>query len=191
MLDQLGFEKFLQLTEQQLGRPLRRFPLEQCERRGAEDRLAHVGVHPQKQPGLCYLGVVLPVGRMTSHQLRGVARIAERYGRGTIRLTVWQNLLISDVAREEVPAVQRELEQLGLHWSATNVRAGLIACTGNGGCRFSASNTKRHGLQIAEYLESRVTLDQPLNIHLTGCHHSCAQHYIGDIGLLATKVAVG
>ena len=72
-----------------------------------------------------------------------MARIADRYGSGTIRLTVWQNLLISDIDAADLPAVKREIEQLGLHWSATNVRAGLVACTGNAGCKFAASNTKR------------------------------------------------
>jgi ferredoxin-nitrite reductase len=191
VLDQFGFEKFLQLVEQEWGHEFRRFPLDQCEPRGTEDRLAHLGVHDQKQPGLHYVGVVLPVGRVTADQLRGIAQIASGLGSGTVRLTVWQNLLISDIPSSQVAAVKQRLQQLGLDWAPTNIRAGLIACTGNGGCRFAASNTKQHALQIAEYLESRLSLDQPLNIHLTGCHHSCAQHYIGDIGLLATKVSVG
>jgi ferredoxin-nitrite reductase len=65
-----------------------------------------------------------------------------------------------------------------------------VACTGNVGCRFSASDTKRHAEEIARWCEARVELNGPVNIHLTGCHHSCAQHYIGDIGLLACKVAL-
>lgn len=191
VLDALGFDRFLELVEKSLGKKLRRFPLDHCEPRAEEDRLAHIGFHPQKQADQWYVGVVLPVGRMTSEQMRGIARIASRHGSGTIRLTVWQNLLISDIPTASVPIVKKEIEQLGLHWSAANVRAGLIACTGNGGCRFAASNTKLHALQIAEYLEARLAIDQPINIHLTGCHHSCAQHYIGDLGLLATKVPIG
>jgi ferredoxin-nitrite reductase len=91
----------------------------------------------------------------------------------------------------DLEMVKQEIEKLGLHWSATNIRAGLVACTGNAGCKYAASNTKSHALSIADYLDSRLALDVPLNIHLTGCHHSCAQHYIGDIGLLATKVPQG
>jgi ferredoxin-nitrite reductase len=53
------------------------------------------------------------------------------------------------------------------------------------------SDTKRHALEIADYLDLRIDLDQPLNIHLTGCPNSCAQHYVGDIGLLAAKVDLG
>ncbi|MBL9085004.1 MAG: NirA family protein, partial [Planctomycetales bacterium] len=191
VLDAIGFDGFLAAAEKYYKKPWRRFALEKCVVRRTADRAAHLGVHSQKQPGLSYVGVVLPVGRMTVEQVRGLAAIADRHGSGMIRLTVWQNLLISDVPQERVETVKTEIEQLGLHWSATNIRAGLVACTGNGGCKFAAANTKRHAMAVAEYLEQRVTLNQPLNIHLTGCHHSCAQHYLGDIGLLATKVPVG
>ena len=82
------------------------------------------------------------------------------------------------------------IEALGLATKASAIRAGLVACTGNTGCRFAASNTKGHAEEIARWCEARVELDAPVNIHLTGCHHSCAQHYIGDIGLIACKVPV-
>ena len=80
---------------------------------------------------------------------------------------------------------------IGLSVKASQIRAGLIACTGNAGCKFAASDTKRHAAEIGDWCESRVRIDTPLNIHLTGCHHSCAQHYISDIGLIAAKVQVG
>jgi ferredoxin-nitrite reductase len=123
--------------------------------------------------------------------MRGLARIAQEYGDGDIRLTVWQNLLISGVLDEKVAAAEAAIDALGLTTKASPIRAGLIACTGNVGCRFSASDTKRHAEDIAQWCEARVVLDGPVNIHLTGCHHSCAQHYIGDIGLLACKVEEG
>jgi ferredoxin-nitrite reductase len=148
-------------------------------------------VHPQKQRGFNWLGVVLPIARITAAQMRGLARIAQEYGDGDIRLTVWQNLLISGVLDEKVPAAEAAIDALGLATKASPIRAGLIACTGNVGCRFSASDTKRHAEDIAQWCEARVVLDGPVNIHLTGCHHSCAQHYIGDIGLLACKVEEG
>lgn len=191
VLERLGFDGYLSAAEKYFGQPWRRFPLEKCLLRRAADRTGHVGIHPQRQAGLHYVGVVLPVGRIQSEQLRGLADIAQRHGTGTVRLTVWQNLLISDIPTDRLEAVKKEIIGLGLHWSATNVRAGLVACTGNAGCRFAASNTKRTAMRIAEYLDERLSLDQPVNIHVTGCPNSCAQHYLGDIGLLATKVAVG
>jgi ferredoxin-nitrite reductase len=83
------------------------------------------------------------------------------------------------------------LEEIGLEWRAASFRAGLVACTGNTGCKYSAANTKGQAMILAEHLQSRIEMDQPVNIHLTGCHHSCAQHYIGDIGLLAASVESG
>jgi ferredoxin-nitrite reductase len=145
-------------------------------------------VHQQKQKGLHWLGVVLPVGKLTVAQMKGLATIAREFGDGDIRLTVWQNLLISGVPTEKILAVEIAIDALGLTTKATSIRAGLVACTGNAGCRFAASNTKKHAEDIAQWCEARVELDTPVNIHLTGCHHSCAQHYIGDIGLIACKV---
>jgi ferredoxin-nitrite reductase len=191
VLDRLGHAGFLCEVEKLLPQPLVKFAIEECEPRVTPHPLAHFGVHPQQQTGLNYVGVVLPVGRIQVDQLRGLAEIARRYGSGVVRLTVWQNLLISDIPTADLPVVEERIRQLGLTISVTNIRAGLVACTGNAGCRFASANTKLHAGQIAEYLEQRLELDQPLNIHLTGCHHSCAQHYIGDIGLLATKVSQG
>src|SRR5207245_9295069 len=107
---------------------------------------------------------------------------------GTLRLTVWQNLVISDVADKDVGVCIAALQAMGIGVEASAIRRGLVACTGNAGCKFSASNTKGHALRLADYLEARLAVDLPINIHLTGCHHSCAQHYVGDIGLLACKV---
>jgi ferredoxin-nitrite reductase len=192
LLDAWGHEKFLAEVEKLYSRKFRKFPLEKCQAgTGQIDRLAHVGFHPQKQEGKVYVGVVLPVGRLAAAQMRGLALIADRFGSGDLRLTVWQNLLIPDLSAIDVEAVKQEIEKLGLHWSATQVRAGLVACTGSAGCKYAGSNTKAHALLIAGHLDGRVALDKAVNIHVTGCHHSCAQHYIGDIGLIGTQVTVG
>src|SRR6266852_8101696 len=188
VLDRFGMEKFLTLVEEKLGRPLTRVQAEALEPRPAFDRAAHIGVHAQKQDGLHWIGVVLPVGKLTVAQIRGLAAIAGDCGDGELRLTVWQNLLISGVPAAKVGDAVSGIEALGLSTSTSSIRAGLIACTGNMGCKFAASDTKRHAEEIARWCEERVALDGPINIHLTGCHHSCAQHYVGDIGLLACKV---
>jgi len=120
--------------------------------------------------------------------MRGLAEVARDLGDGDIRLTVWQNLIISGVPSERIAEAQAKIAALGLSTAANSILAGLVACTGNVGCKFAASDTKRHAEEIAQWCESRIALDGPVNIHLTGCHHSCAQHYIGDIGLLACKV---
>jgi ferredoxin-nitrite reductase len=191
LLDDWGFDRFLAEAEADFGRAFRRVGLDRIEQHGGEDRWAHVGVHPQKQAGLRYVGVVLPVGRMTCDQMDGLAAIAERFGGGSIRLTVWQNLLIPDIDEADIPAVKGAIEAIGLDWDASSVRSGLVACTGSAGCKYAGADTKANALTLATYLEARLMLNRPINIHLTGCHHSCAQHYIGDIGLEATRVEVG
>jgi len=151
---------------------------------------AHVGVSPQKQPGLNWIGVAVPVGNITPKQMLRLADLSDNYGSGEIRLTVWQNLILPNVPDTFVETVKKALVKMGLHWQQSNLRSGLIACTGNSYCKFASSNTKGHALELADHLEKRVALDQPINIHLTGCPNSCAQHYMGDIGLLGAKVKV-
>ncbi|HEY6022753.1 MAG TPA: NirA family protein [Pseudolabrys sp.] len=188
VLDAMGVDKFLDLVEAKLGRKL------DCAVPGAItvrppfDRTAHIGIHAQRQDGLHWIGVAVPVGYMTSAQMRGLAAIASEMGDGDIRLTVWQNLLISGVPSKKLEGARARIEALGLAIEASAIRSGLVACTGNTGCKFAASDTKRHAEDIARWCEPRVSLDTPVNIHLTGCHHSCAQHFISEIGLLACKI---
>ena len=150
-------------------------------------------MHAQAQPGLAYIGVVLPVGRVT---VRATAR--PRRDRRAPRLRhpapdgVAEPADLRYSRRGRVGAIAvAEIEALGLGTAASAVRAGLVACTGNAGCKFSLSDTKRHALASPTISIARIDLDQPINIHLTGCPNSCAQHYVGDIGLLATKVDLG
>src|SRR6516164_9283985 len=187
VLDAWGFEKFVAALEERLGPKLVRAPADAIAPRPAFDRFAHVGAHRQKQNGYFWIGIVLPVGKLTADQMHGIAKVANECGDGDIRLTVWQNLLISGVPQARLAKAEAAIAALSLSTEATSIRAGLVACTGNAGCRLAMSDTKRHAEAIAQWCESRVPLDSPLNIHLTGCPNSCAQHYIGDIGLLGTK----
>jgi ferredoxin-nitrite reductase len=191
LIDRWGIAKVMSEAAAHLPFAWRYAEPEIAEPRGSIDRLGHIGAHRQAQAGLSYIGVVTPVGRLTSEQLRGLAAIAERYGSGTLRLTVWQNLLVSDIPDGDIAAATAAIEALGLTIDASAIRAGLVACTGNVGCKFALADTKRHALALADHLDARIALDTPLNIHLTGCPNSCAQHAVGDIGLLATKVDAG
>ncbi len=191
VIDGMGMEKFLAAVEEKFGHALTRVPSEVVAPRPVFDRMAHIGVHQQKQTGVNWIGVALPLGKVTCEQMRGLAKIAQDLGDGDIRLTVWQSLLIPGVRDENVGLAVAAIESIGLKVKTSPIRAGLIACTGNAGCKFSASDTKRHAAAIGDWCEPRVPIDTPLNIHLTGCHHSCAQHYISDIGLIGAKVPVG
>ncbi|PYJ97392.1 MAG: NirA family protein [Verrucomicrobia bacterium] len=188
LLETWTLEQYLAETERLLGYRLLRAPVEVAYLGGY--RHSHVGVYPQKQKGLNYVGVAVPVGQITPKQMLRLADLADNYGSGEVRLTVWQNLVIPQLPDAFVETVKKALVKMGLHWQQSNVRSGLVACTGNSYCKFASSNTKGHALELADYLEKRVELDQPINIHLSGCPNSCAQHYVGDVGLLGAKVKV-
>ena len=190
VLDAWGFDKYLEAVEEKLGRKLVRVPAEAIAPRPLFGRITHIGVHPQKQAGLNWIGVSLKLGRLSPEQIRGLSRVAQEFGDGDIRLTVWQNLLISGVAGAHVAAATAAIEALGLAVAASFIRAGIVACTGATGCRFAAAYTKESAEEIVQWCEGKVELDQPVNIHLTGCHHSCAQHYIGDIGMIGARVPI-
>ena len=190
LLDKMPLEDYRALVEEQLERPLRRAPWEPLQARWASQELphSHVGDFPQKQRGLNYVGASVPVGQLTPKQMLRVAELADSYGSGEIRLTVWQNFIIPNVPDAFVPTLKRALEKAGLPASQSKVAGGVVACTGNSYCKFAQSNTKAHALELIRYLDKRIELDQPVNIHFTGCSNSCAQHYIGDIGCLGVKV---
>jgi ferredoxin-nitrite reductase len=188
LIDRWGVERFLEETEKRLAFPLLRFPAEKCAPRKPIDRAGHIGVHPQKQPGLHYIGVAVPVGRLPVSQMRALADIADRFGTGEMRLTVWQNLIIPNIRTEDLEAATQAIHAAGLRTTAGTVMRGTVACTGNKGCRYAAADTKRHAVELATFLDERFLIDQPVNLHVTGCPHSCAQHYVGDIGLLGATV---
>ena len=208
LLETWSLEKYLEETEKLLGWKLLRRPqsgvveywsngvMQPAPQHSSTPALhspiphSHVGVFPQKQKGLNYIGVAVPVGQITPKQMLRLAEIADLYGSSEVRLTVWQNLIIPNVPDAFVETVKKALVRTGLHWQQSNLRSGIIACTGSSYCKFAAANTKAHALELADYLDKRLKLDQPINIHLTGCPNSCAQHYMGDIGLLGAKVKV-
>ena len=163
-------------------------PAIQEKRTFSQQGHSHVGMYPQKQEGLVYIGATVPVGQMTSRQLSRLADLADSYGTGEVRLTVWQNFIIPNVNATYAPTLAKSLKKLGFPCESSPLRNGFIACTGSKYCKFAATDTKGNAIAMMEYLDKRVKLDQPVNIHFTGCAHSCAQHFMGDIGLLGTKV---
>lgn len=191
LVDSWGVEKLLEETQKKLAFPLRKSPLDICETAADKKRQAHIGVHPQSQAGLNHIGVGIPVGRLLAEQMHALADIADTYGQGDIRLTVWQNLIIPHIADDQIKAAQAAIVKAGLTHHASPIASGLVACTGNTGCQYAGANTKGNAIALSQHLQQKFNLDQPINIHLTGCPHSCAQHYIGDIGLQATPCKVG
>ena len=190
LLEKMSLEDYLALVEKKLGKELRRAPYDVAQMRWASHELphSHIGDFPQKQRGFNYVGATCPVGQITPKQMLRLAELADLYGSGEIRLTVWQNFIIPNVPDAFVPTLKCALEKAGFATKQSNIASGVIACTGSSYCKFAQSNTKGHALELTKHLEKKIRLDQPVNIHVTGCPNSCAQHYMGDIGCLGTKV---
>lgn len=187
LLQDWGVETYLQRANHYLSRPLRQAQSEL-------DLLptqpyGHLGIHPQRQSGLSYLGLSLPLGQLTAVQLQGLVQLSENFGSGHLRLTPWQTVLLPDIPNPQIPDLLHALSSLGLPAAVTRSNAALVACAGKPGCAASATQTQPHALALAKYLNARVTLEHPINIHLTGCPKSCAQPSPADITLLGTAIA--
>lgn len=183
ILNETGIDQCLQIINQHSSI---------CLRSGCDSidrsitKYGHLGVHNQRQSDLFYMGVVIPLGHLTTAQLRGLAALAAQFGSGELRLTPWQNVLIPNLAQSAVAIVQQEIEVFGLHWSETNVYGAIVACTGKPGCAASATHTKQDAQAIADYLQ-HFELERPLNVHVSGCEKSCAQHTQADITLIGRE----
>jgi ferredoxin-nitrite reductase len=182
MVDDLGVDGMLERVEAKLGRTLERFELPPAEARPS----AHIGVHPQKQPGLSYVGVPVRLGLSSGDQLIAVAALAEELG-GDIRLTRQQNLILTGVPDERVDEAVARLAELGLPLETNEIWAHSIACTGEPHCNFSVGETKTRLAALVSHLDRAFGADvAELRLNLDGCPHACAQHWVGDLGFQAT-----
>ena len=192
LLEQWGTEKFVEETQRKLAFPLVRLPLAGGEPRRVETKHGWIGVYKQSQRGLNSIGLGLAVGRVSVKQMHALADLATSYGRGELRLTVWENIIVPHIADAFVATACRSFQRFGFTTEANSLTSGIISCTGNKGCKFSSTDTKGHALALGKaLLGGKLSIDQPVNIHFTGCPHSCAQHYCGDLGFLGAKLSDG
>jgi len=149
----------------------------------------HVGVHPQRQPGLSYVGASILRGRLTGEQLEAAADLAERFGSSSLRTTVSQNLIFIDIPNSKAVELVHELGLLGLHVEGSMFWRGAIACTGTEFCKLAISETKAFTRWLVDELEERLPgFDQQLKLNVTGCPNSCGQHWVADIGIEGKKI---
>ncbi len=149
----------------------------------------HVGIHRQRQPNLSYVGASVLRGRLTGEQLEAAADLADKYGSGSLRTTVSQNLLFIDVPNEKAQELARELGVIGLHVEGSSFWRGAVACTGTEFCKLAITETKGFTRWLVDELEERIPqFDQELRLHVTGCPNSCGHHWIADIGIEGKKI---
>ncbi|TYQ25748.1 ferredoxin--nitrite reductase [Pseudanabaena sp. UWO310] len=184
LIDEWGIEKFRIEVEKQMGKSL--------ATAAAKDEISwekrdHIGIHPQKQEGLNYVGLQIPVGRMYAADLYELARLADTYGNGDIRLTVEQNLLITHVSDRQVPLLLQEPILQKFPAAPNNLMRGLVSCTGNQFCPVAIVETKNRSLALTHQLAEDYDLPKVVRIHWSGCPNSCAQPQVADIGFTGCK----
>lgn len=184
LIDEWGLEPFRAAVEQRLGSILS--PAAAKDEIDWEKR-DHIGVYPQKQAGLNFVGLHIPVGRLYAADMFELARLAEVYGSGELRLTVEQNVIIPHVSDTRLEALLQEplLEKFSIN--PTPLVRSLVSCTGAQFCNFALIETKNRALALARSLDEQLELTQPVRMHWTGCPNSCGQPQVADIGLMGTK----
>ena len=184
LLADWGVDRFRAALESRAGHPL--------PRAGADARTAahtdHIGIHPQRQPGLNYIGLCVPVGRITAAQLRGVADLADRYGDGAIRITPGQNLIIPNIPDGQLDALTAEPLLQVLSYRPSAAARGTVSCTGIDYCHFALIETKERAAETARALAKRRPDAGPVSIYWSGCANGCANHTLADIGLVGRRI---
>jgi sulfite reductase (ferredoxin) len=182
LLAEWGPERFREELESRLGRKL---VDGEAPRVPVSANRAHIGIYPQKQPGLFYVGAATKGGLLPGSKMVEVARLAKKHCAGRIRLTTSQNLIILDVPERECLGLARGLEALDLQVSPSSFRTGTIACTGTQFCKLALTETKERASELIDHLEEALPdFRVPLRISVTGCPNSCAHYQVCDIGFV-------
>ncbi|MGB7417449.1 MAG: ferredoxin--nitrite reductase [Thermosynechococcaceae cyanobacterium] len=184
LIEDWGMEKFRAAVENHIG----------CDLETAApkdeilwDKRDHIGVHAQKQPGLNFVGLHIPVGRLYAAEMFDLARLADVYGSGEIRLTVEQNAIIPNIPDSRLGAFLREPLLEAFSASPKPLARALVSCTGSQFCKFALIETKNQATALIDELDQALNVPQPVRIHWTGCPNSCGQPQVADIGLMGTK----
>lgn len=184
LIDEWGIEEFRTRVANHLG-----YPLATAAEKDAIDweKRDHLGVFPQKQEGLSYIGLCVPVGRLFADDMFDLARIAEVYGSGELRLTVEQNVIIPNIANENIPTLFTEPLLAKFTPNPTPLERALVSCTGAQFCNFALIETKNKAVDLIRQLDAELNIPRGVRIHWTGCPNSCGQPQVADIGLMGTK----
>lgn len=186
LIDDWGAERFRRELERRADRPLRTAGKDAR----SDKHVDHVGVYRQKQPGLNYAGLAVPVGRITGEQIFAVAELAERYGTGLIRLTIQQNLIIPNVPDAQIGALTEEPLLQELRYDPSEIMRGLVSCTGMDYCHFALIETKHQAMKTARALEQKLGKTKPISICWSGCPAGCANQGAADIGLIGKNIKI-
>jgi sulfite reductase beta subunit-like hemoprotein len=151
---------------------------------------AATNTRPQRQNGYSMAFVTLPRGDFTAGQMEGLAALVEAHGNGTLRTTQDQNLLLRWVKSEELPAVYRALESIGLGLGDAGRLLDPTSCPGAESCKIAVTGSRELALAVKNSLTAAagnggkdlVAAAADLRIKISGCPNSCGQHHVAGIG---------
>jgi sulfite reductase (ferredoxin) len=152
-------------------------------------------VYRQKQAGYVVASITLPLGDLSSAQMRELATLARRFSGDSIRTTVEQNIVLRWVSETDLPDLYRELTRIGLGAPGAGTIVDVTACPGTDTCKLGISSSRGLAGELRTRLAAKsFTLDEAvknLRIKISGCFNSCGQHHIADLGFYGMSINVG
>jgi sulfite reductase beta subunit-like hemoprotein len=161
---------------------------------GMTQRWLTTNVRAQKQAGYVTATVTVPLGDVTSVQLRTLADLALAYGDGTIRFTHEQNLAFRWIPRALVGDLYHRLAAAGLGLPDAGTIADVTSCPGAESCRLAVTQSRGLGRLLSDHLRAQPSLAAAapdLKIKISGCPNGCGQHHIAGLGFQGSVRKVG
>ena len=184
-----GIDELRYVLCERLMRPLEAAGEDQ-RKRGTHDD--HLGIQEQKQAGLRAVGLSVVAGRLTPEQAAELARLADEYGDGGVRLTISQNAILTGVPVQRIPALLREPLLKEMSPAPSPFFRGMVACTGTDFCNLAQIDTKRYAVHVSKALEAGLPQARgPLTMHWSGCPAGCGNHQAADIGFRGLRANLG
>ncbi|MFP8951651.1 nitrite/sulfite reductase [Natrialbaceae archaeon A-arb3/5] len=151
-----------------------------------EGKHDHVGVYDQKQDGLKYVGLSVPVGRLPAEDALELADLADEYGSGELRLTRRQNPVVVDIHEDDLDEFLDEPLLEEYQPEPSPFERGAMACTGTEFCSIALTETKGRMARMLRWLNKNVDMPEDvekIKMHYSGCTADCGQAMTADIGL--------
>jgi ferredoxin-nitrite reductase len=182
LIEDWGVDKFRDKVAEYMGDTLA--PGKHIKYDDVWKRRSVLGIHPQKQDGLFWACASVPVGRLHAQDFFDLADVAERYGDGTLRFSVEQDVVFPNIPEDRLADLQQEALFQRFPLDPGPILGGLVSCTGSQFCGVAMIETKNRALDMTTKLQEQLDFPRPIRIHWTGCPNSCGQAQCADIGLM-------
>lgn len=190
LIEDMGLPTFRDKVEAEMAKATPGFKFDKAQSYKEAWTLGHrnvLGVHSQKQAGKSWVGIHVPVGRLSADECVEIAALADKYSAGEVRFTVEQNILLPNVDNALVQQLLAEPALMAgkrLSVYPGNIVGNVISCTGAQFCPIAMVETKASIDGITRKLQEVVDVPSEVRIHMTGCPNSCGQVQVADIGLM-------